>query len=475
MQRVLSTDSIKKCEQQAIDSGVTEIELMWRAANAVFESVEWKAPVAVVCGAGNNAGDGYALACILHDNDIDCKIFLTTEKFSVSGKHYFEMARQKGVEICHADSKEKFESFSMIVDCIFGTGYSGRDMGDIKMVVNNINQSPAKVISVDINSGLVADSGMTQLAVHSDLTVSIGSFKYGHFLNMAKDVLKSVKNCDIGLPDSDEPTFLIEEQDAKLVLKKRKNFSNKGNFGYISLICGSKMYSGASKLANLAASSMVSGAGVVKLAVPESLSDAVLPYLLESTLYPLSDSGGNLTFDSAGLSQLMATTDTIAFGMGVGVNEETQKILKFLLSNFDKTLILDADALNCLATIGTDCLKSAKCKLILTPHAKEFSRLTGLSVEEILNAPVQQSKEFAKAHGCILLLKGATTIVTDGTTTLLVSRGCPGMATAGSGDVLSGVLSAVCGYNSDNLLLATSVATLISGVAGELAVKMLSE
>lgn len=473
MQKVISVSSMQNCEQQAISAGSSVKKLMQSAAQMVFNGVTWKPPVAIVCGAGNNAGDGYALASILQEHKISCKIFLTSEKFSEAGKFYFELAKSNGVEFKHITLAEKFKGFNTIVDCIFGTGYRGKDLGDLKTVINNINSSKAYVVSVDINSGLASDNGLTECAVHSDLTVAVGSFKYGHFLNMAKDVMDKVVCGDIGLPVPEENTFLFEESDAALTLKKRKNFSNKGDFGYISLICGSKMYSGAAKLANLAACAMASGAGVVKLAVPDFLSGAVLPYLVESTLFPLSCKGESLKFCQEEIETLAKTTKVIAFGMGVGDTKATEQILKYLTEHFTGTLILDADALNCVSRLGTDVLTNATCKLILTPHVKEFSRLSGKGVDEVLQDPVELSKSFAGQHNCILLLKGPTTLVTDGSTTYFVCKGCSGMATAGSGDVLSGILAAVCGYNHDRLLEATATAALINGLSGELAEKEL--
>ena len=160
--------------------------------------------------------------------------------------------------------------------------------------------------------------------------------------------------------------------------------------------------------------------------------------------------------------------------MGIGVTEETELLLLHLLDSYDGKLIVDADGLTILSRIEPEKIRNTKSKLILTPHMKEFSRLTGLSIKEILNDPIGEAKKYAKEFECILLLKGPSTIVTDGETVYITDAGCAGMATAGSGDVLSGVLSAVCSYVEDTLL-ATVTGAHIAGRAGEMAGEKLSQ
>lgn len=256
--------------------------------------------------------------------------------------------------------------------------------------------------------------------------------------------------------------------DCKKCLTWRSGNCNKGDFGYIALVGGSVRYGGAAKLANLAAVAMRGGAGVVKLAVPKDIATAVMPYLLESTLFPLSANSGELVFVKSEADELLHNVNTVAIGMGCGTGCGVKQTLQYLLSNFGGTLIIDADGLNCLSkdiALLNNCLP----KVVLTPHVKEFSRLTGLSVENILADPVKTATRFAAEHGVIVLLKGATTTVTDGNNTLLVKRGCAGMATAGSGDVLSGLTAAICAYNGDNLTEAVATAAYVNGLAGEIA------
>ena len=470
MINVLSVDNMRKSDAYTIANYTPSKELMFRAGQGVYESVLWKPPVAIVCGSGNNAGDGYVIAKLLFDAGVKCHIFLLSEKFSDDGKYYFDACKDAGISVDIWEEGTKLSEYQTIVDCIFGTGFKGTVRGAAREVIETINASNAYVVSVDINSGLNGDNGMAELCVHSDITVSVGGFKSGHFLNMAKDVMKNKINCDIGIEPVEKPYSLVSADDIGTVIKPRSNYSNKGTYGYIALIGGSKRFTGAIRLAEMANAAMRAGAGVVKLAVPHSLYNIVAPSILESTIFPLSDNGEELIFNEKELKELISNVKTIAFGMGIGTSQEALKVLEYILQNFDGKLIVDADGLSLLSLLREDEFKCAKPSLILTPHIKEFSKLTGKSIEEILDNPIVAAEEYAVKTEAIVLLKGSSTIVTDGNETYIVDAGCAGMATAGSGDVLSGVLSAVLAFSSD-LLIGTASAAYINGKAGELAQK----
>ena len=316
---------------------------------------------------------------------------------------------------------------------------------------------------------------MAETAVRSDLTVSVGSWKPGHFLNMAKDLMKRKVNADIGIPPAGHGLRLTEETDVAALFPPRKNFSHKGDYGYIALMGGSFRYSGAIRLAAMANAAMRAGAGVVRVCAPESLCRRMMPDILEATLFPLSEQKGNMVFRPEKLQEALRGTRTAAFGMGVGLTEETKRTVAWLLEAYGGTLILDADGLNALAAVGTDRLDSAAGRVILTPHLGEFARLTGKTTGEILCAPVAAAEDFALRHHVILLLKGPGTIITDGSETWIVDRGSPGMATAGSGDVLSGVLAAMAAVHPDRLTAAAAGAAWINGRAGELAADQTGE
>ncbi|MBR4816826.1 MAG: NAD(P)H-hydrate dehydratase, partial [Lachnospiraceae bacterium] len=189
---------------------------------------------------------------------------------------------------------------------------------------------------------------------------------------------------------------------------------------------------------------------------------------LESTLFPVSDDDGEMVFVKEEIDSLVSNVKTVAFGMGIGVSEETGKILEYLIENYSGTMIVDADGLTCLSKLDREKIRSKKCKLVLTPHIKEFERLSGHEKNEILEHSIDLACEYALDIGAVVLLKGPSTIVTDGTEVYIVDAGCSGMATAGSGDVLSGILSATCAYIPDTLT-AVAAGAYINGKAGEAA------
>ena len=468
---IISVATMRLSDAATIESGISGRELMRRAAEGIYRSVDWVSPVAIVCGSGNNAGDGYALALLLNADGYDCCIITLSDRFSDDGRYYYDRCREQDIPVLKAEVNHTgnfLDGYAIIVDCILGTGFSGDVREDIAGVIDLINSSKAYVVSVDINSGLNGDNGMAAKCVISDITVSIGSFKPGHFLNMAKDVMKHKTNVDIGITPLKREYSLIDREDIRSSFPPRKNFSNKGSYGYIALIGGSKRYSGAVRLAYMAGAAMRSGAGVVRVALPESLYHDVATHILESTIFPLSDTGGEIEFVRTEADELIHGLRCIAFGMGIGTGEGARSFLKYLLENYKGRLIVDADGLTLLAQMDEEAVRDSACELILTPHPGEFARLTGKAVPDILVSEPDIAVKYAKRMNVILLLKGASTMITDGDRTYITDAGCAGMATAGSGDVLSGVLAAVCGYMEDPLM-AVAAGAYIAGRAGEAA------
>jgi NAD(P)H-hydrate epimerase len=316
---------------------------------------------------------------------------------------------------------------------------------------------------------LNGDSGNGALCVKSDLTVSIGTYKTGHFLGDAKDSIKARCNVDIGINVPDKGFGVCEASDFGDILYQRKQNSHKGNYGYVGILGGCLEYSGAAKLANLSCAALRSGCGVSTLAVPKGIASGVLPYLLESTLYTMADDGmGHMILDVTALDGFMRGKNAISVGMGWGQSPENQRILTYLLQRYEGTLVIDADGLNALAKLDRNLLQNCRGKVILTPHLKEFERISGNSMEEILRDPVGLARTYARENGVCLLLKGACTVVTDGEICYLVDRGCAGMATAGSGDVLSGVLTGLLGY-AEPTPQTVACGAYLAGFAGELA------
>lgn len=265
-----------------------------------------------------------------------------------------------------------------------------------------------------------------------------------------------------------EFTYEIEAKDIKDKFAKRPSDTNKGDYGYVGIMGGSLEYSGAVKLANLSASSMRAGCGVVRLIVPEGIAKTVAPYLLEQTIFAIDDECNKIKFNKGQIDKALNKLKALAIGMGWGQSEEYERILEYILNNYNLPVVIDADGLNTISKMNMDILRNTKCKVILTPHLKEFERLSKIKIEDVKQDEINFAKDFAKEYNVILLLKGPTTVVTNGDEVYLVKRGCAGMATAGSGDVLSGILAGVLAYLPFNLLT-ISTGVLISGIAGCLA------
>ena len=265
-----------------------------------------------------------------------------------------------------------------------------------------------------------------------------------------------------------EVIYEIETKDIKNKFVNRPSDTNKGDYGYVGIMGGSLEYSGAVKLANLSASAMRAGCGVVRLIVPEGIAKAIAPYLLEQTIFPMNDNANKMVFSEEQINEALAKLKALAIGMGWGQSKEYEKILEYILGNYNIPVVIDADGLNTISKMNMDILNSTKCKVILTPHLKEFERLSKIKIEDIKQDEITIAKDFAKKYDVILLLKGPTTVVTDGENVYLVKKGCPGMATAGSGDVLSGILVGLLGYNEPDILTVATGAYL-NGLAGEIA------
>lgn len=470
MKIAISNDLMRRSDRATIEAGTPSRKLMHRAAEALSRAYSWESGAVIVCGVGNNAGDGYALASILKDRGVESRLVLLEECFSEDGAFYFEECRKKAIPWELYSEQTDLSDATAIADCIFGTGFRGCAEGRAAELIRAVNEAGCPVISADINSGMSGDSGLGKPCVHSTRTVAIGSYKYGHFLGNSKDVIGSLTVEDIGIPVLEDSFCLVPEaSDFSSVLRHRSRNSHKGDYGYVGILAGCTEYSGAAKLANLSCAALRSGCGVSTLAVPQSLAASVSPYLLESTLMLIPDDGaGHMVFDAEALDALMKGRRALAVGMGWGRSPENKKILVYLLERYEGALVIDADGLNTLAEMDVSLLRQTGARVFLTPHPKEFERLSGYPVKEILQDPVTLARRYATDTGACVLLKGACTVITDGKTSYLVDRGCAGMATAGSGDVLSGILAGLLGYApADALTIACGA--YLAGVAGELA------
>jgi len=472
MIKLLSTEMMRAGDAATINGGVSSQVLMRRAAEAIFNAYSYKGKIAVVSGLGNNGGDGFALSEVLMENNIKHDVYTFIGKMSEDAGYYYKRLIEKGIDIKIFDKATSFQGYDIVIDCIFGTGLKRNLSGVFEEAVIKINQSGAYIISADIPSGLCGDSGRVKgVSVRADLTVSIGDYKTGHFLNDGKDYTGRLTNCDIGIKTG-EGYGLIEEHDIKPFFTKRKNNINKGDAGKLLIIGGCSRYMGAVMLAENGAAALNTGAGLNTIAIPKSFIKEMLTRITSSTLYPIEDNDGFMQYDSDILEEALMGIRAVAFGMGMGKNPENFKYLKYLLDK-DMPLLIDADGLNALSD-DISILRGHKGDVVLTPHPKEFARLTGLTIEEILNNPIKTAKDFAWEYKVTLLLKGVTTVITDGEKVFLSDSGSPNLAKGGSGDVLSGIIGGLLARGIKPFDAAWAGA-YINGRAGELAAEEYGE
>jgi NAD(P)H-hydrate epimerase len=419
--------------------------------------------ILVVCGGGNNGGDGFVIARVLSESGYHARVLCLAEKFSADCT---AMKEKFTGEILNKIPAEKFD---VIVDCIFGTGLS-REVGGKELdLIRYINTGEGYVFSADIPSGLNGDNGLVMgECVQADETITVQAAKNGLFLNDGADKSGKITVVDIGitLPSPKEYALISEEADIARIFPRRKRNSHKGTYGKVSILAGSVAYSGAPLLSAYAA--LRTGAGYTELCVPEKLFSAFMGRYPEAILTCMKGEN-SLEYDEEKLFKLLKS-DCIALGMGCGISSELYKIIGYLLEHYTGILLLDADGLNTISKYGVGVLKGKKCDVLITPHIKEFSRLSGLSVGEITKDPIEKAKAFAEEYAVTVLLKSSVSVVTDGKSVYLNTRGCAALAKGGSGDVLSGIISSLCAQGNSAINGAMAGSYLL-GSAAELCAK----
>lgn len=467
MEKVILVEQMRKLDSLTISNGVDSKELMYRAAMGVYKSYNWNGKIGIFCGSGNNAGDGYALAVILYNNGFIPNLILTSNKFSDDGLFYYNQCEKLNIPITMFD--DKLKEYDIYVDALLGTGFKGEPRGVILNAIKHLNSVSKPVISIDINSGLNGDNGLCSYAVKSDLTVSIGYLKPGLFLNKAKDFTKKIINVDIGILPPEKYIKLLQNDDIKNFFKSRMNFSNKGTYGYVGIMGGSTNYPGAIRLADLGVTALRCGCGVSRVIVAEEIYDLIINTVIETTVSKIPSLDGKMLFNEESIKKALVGLKVLGIGVGWGESREYEKILEYILLNYEIPIIIDADGINTLARMDLSILNNCKAKVVLTPHLKEFSRLSGYSVPQILENTLQFCEEFVLNYNVTLLLKGPTTIVINKNNTYLINNGNSGMATAGSGDILTGIITGLLGYHFEDLSKTVAVAAYINGFAGDLA------
>jgi len=457
MKRVVSRE-----EYVNFINGVNVKELIRKCSLALYDAYDYKGNIAFVVGNNNKGNIALSLALLIKDK-VNCDIFINANY----SNEYLE--RFDKSNIFFANGKNDFSKYDLLIDGLIDSNFTGLNQYIDDSIIINMNNSNKDIISVGINSGLNPNTGIGKNIIKSILTVSFVRFRYGHFLNMAKDYIKKVVNYNLNY-EFDSNSYLLELNDFDEIIKDREQFSNKYDYGLVSIIGGCSDYNGSVKLCNMASAALRSGVGVSRLCVPRSIGNAILPCVLESIVYGMQSMDGKMVYNENDLNNAIEKSNCLVIGMGWGKSEEYPKILEFLFNHYLGPIVLDADGINTLSEMDLSIIRSFKGNLILTPHLGEFSRLIKKDTITILGNPVKYAKDFAKDNKCILLLKGSTTIITDGDIVYLVDRGCSGMATAGSGDVLTGILGGLLAYNECKLNV-VGASAYINGVAGEEAEK----
>lgn len=459
---------------------IPSLTLMERAAkscvHALLESGWSFSHVCVVCGAGNNGGDGFAIGRLLMEKDIRVTaVFIgNPDRMTKECRVQMELFEKMGGAICNEFAPAEY---SIIIDALFGVGLSRDIEGKYAQLIEDMNGALAKKFAVDIPSGISADTGNVMgIAFKADKTVTFQNRKFGMELYPGKEFCGEVTAADIGISDAlldedmDVPVKLSQE-DYKNLLPKRAEDSNKGSFGKVLVIAGSKGMSGAAYFN--AKSAYLVGAGLVRIYTAKENRGILQTLLPEAIITTYGDEWEGASSEEASpedaarrLKELVDWADVICIGSGIGMGEASEKILKTTLEYCGKPCVVDADGLNLLAK-HKNLLRGGN--RIFTPHMKEMERLTAVPVKEIKNDRLSVLSKFTLETGCVCVLKDSRTVIMKpGRRTVLNASGNSCMAKAGAGDVLAGMITGLLaqGLCDDD---AAALGAYLHGRAGDLA------
>lgn len=447
--------------------------------------------VFIFCGTGNNGGDGLVAGRYLAKWKYRVQFFLLGKKGELKGDPLTNLNRTLKLKLpvkIVAQSEDLPEQFNchLIVDAIFGTGFKGEVTGLERETIERINRSQVPVAAVDIPSGLNADTGsFNPICVKATATSTMGLPKTGQFFFPGKEFCGEVSVVDIGLSpraiqEEKVNLNLITEQEVKAYLPVRPGHIHKGDCGKVFILAGSTGLTGAAGLASLSA--LKSGAGLVVLGVPASLNSILETKLTEVITKPLPDVGkrGNLAVRGLGeIKSYLEWADSLGIGPGLGGHFQTFELVRRLITaRINKPVVLDADGLNAFAK-QPELLKELPFPLIITPHPGELSRLINQSLAEIQKNRVQIARRTATDFNLVLALKGSPTLVAEPQGEVYVNpTGNSGMATAGSGDVLTGIITGLLAQKlglekdrpiSEIVLESALAGVYLHGLAGDLA------
>jgi len=447
---------IKQLEEWTAERiGISPLLLMEHAGIRVVEHIETVypgEPVTLICGPGNNGGDGFAIARILFLMGRDVLTLVLPCESSLKGEAEanFEILKNLQVPLVHLNPSQPLEpewiKGRLLVDCIFGTGFSRPLTGTYKLVVECMNSSGRPIVSVDIPSGINGDTGESMGdSVSAESTVALGTYKMGHFQKDGFIKKGNLVLADIGIPEKAHEGFetyawLFEDSDVDMMTKKKDKAGHKYQSGKVLFLAGSRDMTGAALFNAMGA--LRSGAGLVKMMVEELVWGAIVgkvPEAVALTYDSKEVKNGNLTEN---MLSAMKSSDILVAGSGCGKSPLLREYILKAVEMENKIVVLDADALNVLSgEINLIDKRGTGSKIVITPHLGEFEKLTGALKTDNL---VESAKAFSKEHEVFTVLKGPVTIVAEPRGEVFIcARGHRSMATAGSGDVLTGVLAGV--------------------------------
>lgn len=481
--KVYSCNQMKKIEENAFERGMSYNQMMENAGYECYKKLlnnvikDKRNQVCVLCGKGKNGGDGYVIARYLEKNGVNVTVVLV-EGYP-KAPEAIEMIKKLDNDIVLDIKKEpgkaieSIKKCDIIVDCIFGIGFKGETAGLTSELISSINTMNKTVVAIDIPSGLEGDSGkVTGNALKADYTFAVSCLKPVHVMKPSKEYCGRVLVVDIGFEKDcytenvSCPFYVADDSFVKERLIKRISESNKGTYGKLLCVCGSRNMQGAAVLCTNAA--IKSGAGLVFSAFPDKAYSAIAPKITEALMIPLKDDrNGFVSFDAENtvLKQLKNSTAAVA-GCGLGNTDAVQRIISCIIKNARCPVIIDADGINAISN-NINILKSAETDIILTPHPGEMSRLCGKTVEEIQSDRIGTAAAFSQKYGVVLVLKGNNTVIAMPDGTVYVNpTGNAGMAKGGSGDVLAGITGSFLaqGMSAKN---AAVCAAYIHGLCGD--------
>lgn len=462
--RVLNAAQMRDADRQTIDEiGIPSMVLMENAGRQVVAALEaayddlgnWH--VAVLCGRGNNGGDGFVVARTLYQRSTAVSVFVVGSLSAIKGdaRLNVEILGRLGITVVEISDEQAWElhfseisKCNLIVDAIFGTGLTSPLSGMLETVAADVNASGIPVVAVDLPSGLSADHAEPiGDCIRAHMTVTLAAPKLPLVLPSAEAHAGNIVIADIGIPPEVIDNLagprieLLTREGMRAAVHPREADSHKGDFGHVLIVAGSRGKTGAAHLAALGA--LRSGAGLVTVATPQGSQPILAVMGAEYMTFPLRENAeGRVTCDA--VEQILEfEQDVIAVGPGLGTGPDVTAFVEALIERSESPLILDADALNAL-TADPDRLQTGGSRqIIITPHPGEMARLAGTSVDEVQTSRLDVARDFAVAHQIYVVLKGYRTLVATPEGKVFINPlGNPGMATGGTGDVLTGVLAA---------------------------------